>query len=201
MTALVISAPIRHSATRFISRRISALICSGDFPRTRGNPSARAVTGTGKFSSNSLVRRPIRRLMLVTTRSGSSARRRKAFAPTSIEPSAPIHTVLGVIRRPSSLASRIGNPESTTPTAELVVPKSIPKIKSLIAASFVARRDRVNAASRNLSSIPPVAWKPPPRPCYAIIPASQSAAWILKSMSFPAASCWANHWRSWVSGI
>ena len=71
--------------------------------------------------------------MLVTTRSGSSVLRRKAFAPTSIVPSLPIHTALGVMRLPSSLANRIGNPESTMPTAELVVPKSIPRIMSLIA--------------------------------------------------------------------
>ena len=83
--------------------------------------------------------------MLVTTRSGWSTRRRKAFAPTSTLPSAPIHTALGVIRRPSSLAKRIGNPESTTPTAEFVVPKSIPRIISLIAGSFVADSLHVNA--------------------------------------------------------
>jgi hypothetical protein len=86
--------------------------------------------------------------MLVTTRSGSSARRRNAFAPTSTSPSFPIHTALGVIRRPSSFANKIGNPESTTPTAEFVVPKSIPRIISLIAGNFTARLRRVNGHKR-----------------------------------------------------
>ena len=145
MMALVISAPIRHSAIRFISRRISALICSADLPRTLGNPSRPGLREIGKFPSSSLVRRPIRRLMLVTTRSGASARRRKALAPTSMLPSSPIQTALGVIRRPSSFAKRMGNPESTTPTAEFVVPKSIPKIISLIAISFGEPLGLVNA--------------------------------------------------------
>jgi hypothetical protein len=47
------------------------------------------------------------------------------------------------------LANKIGNPESTTPTAEFVVPKSIPKIISLIrpdlraADGFRQRQERV----------------------------------------------------------
>ena len=137
---------------RFISRKISALISSGDFSNTRGSPSFPAVIGTGKFSSSSLVRRPISRLMLVTTRSGSSVRRRSAFAPTSTVPSLPIHTALGVIRRPSSLANKIGNPESTTPTAEFVVPRSIPRIMSLIAADHHAPSpDRQEARASQVS--------------------------------------------------
>jgi hypothetical protein len=52
---------------------------------------------------------------------------------------------LGVIRLPSSFASKIGNPESTTPTAEFVVPKSIPRIISLIEESFTAGTCCVNA--------------------------------------------------------
>jgi hypothetical protein len=39
----------------------------------------------------------------------------------------------------------MGNPESTTPTAEFVVPKSIPKIISLIAISFGESLVLVNA--------------------------------------------------------
>jgi hypothetical protein len=39
----------------------------------------------------------------------------------------------------------MGNPESTTPTAEFVVPKSIPKIISLIATSFRELLVLVNA--------------------------------------------------------
>jgi hypothetical protein len=46
------------------------------------------------------------------------------------------------------LANKIGNPESTTPTAEFVVPKSIPKIISLIAASFAPRLRSVNDQER-----------------------------------------------------
>ena len=137
---------------RFISFKISALSSSGVFSNTRGNPSSPAATGTGKFSSTSFIRRPISRLMLVTTRSGSRVRRRSAFAPVSTEPSLPIQTALGVILLPSSFASKIGNPESTTPTAEFVVPKSIPKIISLIALSFTVRAYRVNAAEKRLFS-------------------------------------------------
>ena len=39
-------------------------------------------------------------------------------------------TTEGVMRDPFLSAKRIGNPESTTPTKELVVPRSIPKIFS-----------------------------------------------------------------------
>jgi hypothetical protein len=59
----------------------------------------------------------------------------------------PIQTALGVIRRPSSLANKIGKPESTTPTAVFVVPKSIPKISSLIQKSFKDGIVQVNAQS------------------------------------------------------
>ena len=111
MTAFVTSAPIRHSAIRFSSFRISALTSSGDFPT---------------FSR--IVSSPIQRFTLETTRIASVVRRRCALRPTSTEPSSPNHTTLGMIRFPSSSASRMGKPESTTPMAEWVVPRSMPTI-------------------------------------------------------------------------
>ncbi|NJR42848.1 MAG: hypothetical protein HC767_09490 [Akkermansiaceae bacterium] len=57
-----------------------------------------------------------------------------------------------MIRRPSSLANKIGKPESTTPTAELVVPKSIPKIISAISASFTATTHAVNICKQVFSA-------------------------------------------------
>ena len=148
MTALVMVAPIRHSAMRLSSRKISALISSGDLPKIWGKRLLVVATATGKCSSVSSARRPIRRLMLVMTRSGSIVRRRRAAAPTSISPLRPIQTALGMMRFPSSLASRMGNPESTVPTAELVVPRSIPRMMSRMAGSLAGRRFAVNAGSR-----------------------------------------------------
>ncbi len=107
----------RHSATRLSSFNISALTSSGLLPTA-----FRVAFATGSA--------PIHRFTLVTTRIGSTARRLSAFRPTSISPSFPNHTALGMILRPSSSASRIGKPDSTTPIAECVVPRSIPTIIS-----------------------------------------------------------------------
>jgi hypothetical protein len=95
----------------------------------------------------------------VTARSGSSARRRNAFAPTSTVPSRPIHTALGVIRRPSSFASKMGNPESTPQTAEFVVPKIITLIAENPCGPRLARQlgvDKENFHPRSGNETDPV---------------------------------------------
>ncbi len=46
------------------------------------------------------------------------------------------------------------NPELTTPTAEFVVPKSIPRIISLIAASFMGAGGSVNGSDQRAAPNP-----------------------------------------------
>ena len=119
MTAFETALPIRHSAMRFSSLRISALTSSGLLPDARR---------AGSWIASA----PIQRFTLLMTRIESAALRLSALRPTSTFPSSPNQTTLGVIRFPSSSASRMGKPESTTPTAEWVVPRSIPRIIPLV---------------------------------------------------------------------
>ena len=62
--------------------------------------------------------------------SGEILNIRLAASPTIGTSSGEYDTTEGVIRDPFLSAKRIGNPESTTPTKEFVVPRSIPNIFS-----------------------------------------------------------------------
>jgi hypothetical protein len=68
------------------------------------------------------------RLTDAIVRPGATANIRRAGSPTRVFPSAGQCTTDGTSRCPAPSAKRMGNPESTTPTKEVVVPKSMPTI-------------------------------------------------------------------------
>ena len=57
---------------------------------------------------------------------------RLAKSPTSRSPALEMATIEGVVRLPSSFSIILGLPPSITAMAELVVPKSMPKIFAII---------------------------------------------------------------------
>ena len=134
-TASVIGSPTNSAAISFIFARTIAEISWGARRRSpsliQASPFSEASTPNGdtrlkRRTSSESKRRPIRRLLAKTVRSGFVTAWRFAIWPTSCSPWSVKATIEGVVREPSAFGMTCGSPPSMRATHEFVVPRSIP---------------------------------------------------------------------------
>ena len=145
MTASVTVSPRYFSASAFILDRIIAETCSGvkSSPSisTTARPPWPSFTLYGTVSSSeahSEYLRPRKRLIEKTVFCGLVTAWFLAGSPTMRSPSARKPTTDGVVRAPSALTMIVGSPPSRTAMAELVVPRSMPRILLPMTGTFLS---------------------------------------------------------------
>src|SRR5579884_1277509 len=125
MTASVTFSPRYASASRLSFCRMNALICWA----------VKDLSSIWIFQSV-----PMCRLTERMVRSTLVTACRLATSPTSTSALRANATTDGVVRAPSALVMTVGSPPSRTETTELVVPRSMPTGRAIVASLGLARR-------------------------------------------------------------
>ena len=158
MTASVTVSPRYFSASAFIFASVMALTCSAVYSlpsmSTTARPPWPSLTSYGTVLSSEVhseYLRPMKRLMENTVFLGLVTAWFLAALPTTRSPSARKPTTDGVVRSPSAFTMMVGEPPSRTAIAELVVPRSIPRILPIRNSLSLVRLHRLGGLPSGLS--------------------------------------------------